>query len=92
MENEIILMPYRASGGQSGVLEMSSFFENIVVCSNFPEFREEKKSDLVVLTDLDDFEQSLAKALEMLNEIPRIIDVQNKIQTVINNVRTFLAD
>ena len=92
MENEIVLMPYRASGGQSGVLEMASFFENIVVCSDFPEFREEKKSDLVVLTDLDDFEQSLAKALEMLNEIPSVIGVQNKIQTVINNVRTFLAD
>ena len=92
MENEIVLMPYRASGGQSGVLEMASFFENIVVCSDFPEFREEKKSNLVVLTDLDDFEQSLAKALEMLNEIPSVIGVQNKIQTVINNVRTFLAD
>ena len=92
MENEIILMPYRASGGQSGVLEMASFFENIVVCSNFPEFHEEKKSELVILTDLDDFEQSLAKALEMLNEIPIIIEVQNKIQSIINNIRTFIAD
>lgn len=92
LENEIVMMPYRASGGQSGVLEMASFFENIVVCSDFPEFREEKKSDLVVLTDLDDFDQSLTKALEMLNEIPNTIDVKNKIQTVINNVRTFLAD
>lgn len=92
LENEIVMMPYRASGGQSGVLEMASFFENIVVCSDFPEFREEKKSDLVVLTDLDDFEQSLAKALKMVNEIHSTIDVENKIQTVINNVRTFLAD
>ena len=92
VENEIILMPYRASGGQSGVLEMASFFENIVVCSNFPEFYEEKKSDLVILTDLDDFEQSIANALEMLNEIPCIIEVQNKIQYIINNIRTFIAD
>ena len=46
----------------------------------------------MVLTDLDDFEQSFEKALEMLNEIPSVIGVQNKIQTVINNVRTFLAD
>ncbi len=92
LENEIVLMPYRASGGQSGVLEMASFFENIVVCSDFPEFHEELKSDLVVLTDLDDFEQSLWKALEIVKKIPNIIDVQNKIKCVINNIRIFLAD
>ena len=92
LENEIVLMPYRASGGQSGILEMASFFENIVVCSDFPEFREELKSDLVVLTDLGDFEQSLFKALEMVKEVPNIIDVQNKIKSVINNIRFFLAD
>ena len=92
IENEIVLMPYRASGGQSGVLEMASFFENIVVCSDFPEFHEELKSDLVVLTGLDDFEQSLLKALEMVKEIPNIIDVQNKIKRIITNIRFFLAD
>ena len=85
-------MPYRASGGQSGVLEMASFFENIVVCSDFPEFREEQKSELVILTCLDDFEQSLFKAFEIMNKIPNIINVQNKIQTVIDNIRIFLAD
>ena len=92
MENEIVLMPYIASGGQSGVLEMASFFENIVVCSDFPEFREEQKSELVILTGLDDFEQSLFKAFEIMNKIPNIINVQNKIQTVIDNLRIFLAD
>ncbi len=92
MENEIILMPYRASGGQSGVLEMALFFENIVVCSDFPEFREERKSDIVILTDLDNFGQSLFKAFEIVGTIPSIINVQNKIQTVINNIRIFLAD
>lgn len=92
MENEIVLMPYRASGGQSGVLEIASFFENIVVCTDFPEFREELKSDRVVFTGLDDFEQSLLRALEMVKKIPSIINVQNKIETVINNIRKFLAD
>ena len=92
LDNEIVLMPYRASGGQSGVLEMASFFENIVVCSDFPEFREEQKSDLVILTGLDDFEQSLFKAFEIMNKIPNIINVQNKIQTVIDNIRNFLAE
>jgi glycosyltransferase involved in cell wall biosynthesis len=92
LENDIVLMPYRASGGQSGVLEMASFFENIVVCSDFPEFREEMKSNRVVLTGLDGFGQSLSKALEMAKEIPLVINVQSKIQTVIDNIRTFLAD
>ncbi|MCL4480634.1 MAG: hypothetical protein M1113_04010 [Candidatus Thermoplasmatota archaeon] len=92
LENEIVLMPYRASGGQSGVLEMASFFENIVVCSDFPEFREERKSDLVILTDLDNFRQYLSKAFEMVNNLPNIINTENKIQTIINNIRIFLAD
>ncbi|MCL6090758.1 MAG: hypothetical protein M1393_06945 [Candidatus Thermoplasmatota archaeon] len=92
LENHIVLMPYRASGGQSGVLEMASFFENVVVCSDFPEFREEKKSDLVVLTDLMNFEPSLLRAFEMVDEIPNIIHVQNKIETVIKNIKNFLAD
>ena len=85
-------MPYHASGGQSGVLEMASFFENVVVCSDFPEFREEKKSDLVFLTDLDHFKQTLFKAVETVDKIPTIIYVQNKIGTAIKNIEYFLID
>ena len=92
MENEIVLMPYIASGGQSGVLEMASFFENIVVCSDFPEFREEKKSDLVILTSLDEFETALIKACENVNTIPDTVNTHDKVQLVANNVRTFIAD
>ena len=92
LENEIVLMPYHASGGQSGVLEMASFFENVVVCSDFPEFREEKKSDLVFLTDLDHFKQTLFKAVETVDKIPTIIYVQNKIGTAIKNIEYFLID
>lgn len=92
LTHQIVLMPYRSSGGQSGVLETASFFENIVVCTDFPEFQEERKSDLVILTNLEDFEQSLSKAIGIVKEIPNIINVQSKVQTVINNIRDFLAD
>lgn len=92
IDNEIILMPYRASGGQSGVLEMASFFENIVVCTDFPEFREEMKNDLVIFTALDDFEQSILKALELENKIPSTISIKNKIQCIIDNIGIFLKE
>ena len=92
LTHQIVLMPYGSSGGQSGVLETASFFENVVVCTDFPEFREEKKSDLVVLTDLVDFDQSLLKAFDMIKDMPSIINVKNKVQTIVNNIKNFLAD
>lgn len=92
INNDIVLMPYNASGGQSGVLEMGSFFENVVVCSDFPEFREEKKSDMIVLTDLDNFEESLYKSIKSVTKIPEIICVEDKIKKVVKNIETFLND
>ena len=92
IENEIVLMPYRASGGQSGVLEFASFFENIVVCTDFPEFREEKKSDFIILTNLSEFELSIEKAIEMVKTLPKEIEVQTKIRTVVKNISNFLFD
>lgn len=92
LNNEIVLMPYRVSGGQSGVLEMASFFENIVVCTDLPEFREERKSDLIILTDLSNFDQSIQMAIERIDQIPQTISVSDKINLVIKNITDFLLD
>ncbi len=92
IEHQIVLMPYIASGGQSGVLETASFFENIVVCTDLPEFREEKKSDLIILTSLDDFERATEKAINMVEIIPKEIEVSNKINIVIENLKKFIQD
>ncbi len=92
LENDIVLMPYRASGGQSGVLEMASFFENIVVCTDFPEFQEEKKSDKVILTSLKNFSTSLDKAILLTKFMRNQIDVQNKIDLVHKNIEQFIEE
>lgn len=92
LRNDVVLMPYRASGGQSGVLEMASFFENIVVCTDFPEFREEKKSELVILTELKDFEKAVLSGIGMTDKIPDQIAVKSKIETVVENIRNFISD
>lgn len=92
LENEIVLMPYRASGGQSGILEMASFFENIVVCTDFPEFREEKKSNLVIITTLAELEQSIERAIAMVRYLPQTINVKDKVETVTKNITNFLLD
>ena len=92
LKNEIVLMPYKVSGGQSGVLETASFFENLVVCTDFPEFREERKNDLIILTDLSDFDKSIQKAIEMIDKVPQIISISEKVKIVVNNITDFLLD
>ena len=74
------------------MLEMASFFENVVVCTDFPEFREEKKSELVILTELKDFEKAVLSGIGMTDKIPDQIAVKSKIETVVENIRNFISD
>lgn len=92
LDNDIVVMPYRASGGQSGVLEMASFFENIVVCTDLPEFREEKRSDLVILTKLENIEEAIRHAISMVDKVPHEINVEDKIRLVTSNISDFLIN
>lgn len=43
-ESDVLLLPYHASGGQSGVMEMASAFDLPTVCIDFPEYREKART------------------------------------------------
>ena len=51
-DSDVLLLLYRASGGQSGVLEISSCFDLTTLVSDFPEYREkaETKSCVVLVS------------------------------------------
>ena len=41
MNTDLVILPYNAPGGFSGILGFSIFFERAVIISDFPEFREQ---------------------------------------------------
>lgn len=43
-DSDVLLLLYRASGGQSGVLEISSCFDLTTLVSDFPEYREKAET------------------------------------------------
>jgi len=93
INSDLILMPYNVPGGQSGVLEMSSFFNSNVICIDFPEFREEvKQGDNIILTNKENFEDQIIKFLENynMNESVKDIYIKNKIIIAENNIKNFI--
>lgn len=90
---DLVLMPYRVPGGQSGVLEMSSFFGNNVICLDFPEFRDEvKKDDRIDLVERGHFYDAVEKFLKNYQPSARTINVIEKLDLAKKNIREFLKE
>lgn len=47
--SDLLLLPYRASGGQSGVMEIASAFDLPTIAIDFPEYREKARTKPSVL-------------------------------------------
>ena len=91
VDADLILMPYNVPGGQSGVLEMSSFFGNDVICLDFPEFREEvKDADNIILVDKSNFCNEIKKYLDNYKTLKRNIEISKKIHSAEENINRFI--
>ena len=91
LEADFVLMPYNVPGGQSGVLEMSSFFGNNVICLDFPEFREEvKEGDQITLVDQKMFYKEIERHLINFKSSKRKIEVGKKINSAKENIDEFV--
>ena len=91
VDADLILMPYNVPGGQSGVLEMSSFFGNNVICLDFPEFREEvKEGDQITLVDQKMFYKEIERHLINFKSSKRKIEVGKKINSAKENIDKFV--
>jgi glycosyltransferase involved in cell wall biosynthesis len=91
INSDLVLMPYNVPGGQSGVLEMSSFFDNNVICFDFPEFREELKDDgKILLVNKDGFYTAIESFLKNFKDSENIINIRKKIQEAESNIKDFI--
>jgi glycosyltransferase involved in cell wall biosynthesis len=91
LDADLILMPYNVPGGQSGVLEMSSFFGNNVICLDFPEFREEvKEGDQITLVDQKMFYKEIERHLISFKSSKRKIEIGKKINSAKENIDEFV--
>lgn len=91
VDADLVLMPYNIPGGQSGVLEMSSFFCNKIICIDFPEFREEiKVDDNIILVDKNNFYKEIEKYLNNYKPSKRRIEVRKKIISAETNIDKFI--
>lgn len=90
---DLILMPYNSSGGHSGILEMSAFFEVPLIGISFTEY-EEKKKDLtsdIVLTSKENFEKEIQKFLEnWSNKTLKSIRITDKVDRSASELSSFL--
>jgi len=92
-DSDLILMPYKVPGGQSGVLEMSSFFASNVICIDFPEFREEiKADDNIILVKRSDFESKIIEYISNYKLNDKRIFINKKIEKAEKNIMEFLKE
>lgn len=86
----LLILPYNAPGGLSGVLEQAIFYDLPTIAIDFPEFEEQAiGTSCVKLVNSDNFVSALANYLQLVaNE--RTINIRDKIIKAIVNVRQLL--
>ena len=79
---DLLLLPYSASGGLSGVLSQAIFFEILVIGIEFPEYIEEAKGhENVILVKRDDFKNAIRDFLDNFKPgKSKTINVKEKIE------------
>ena len=86
---DLLLLPYSASGGWSGVLSQAIFFEISVIGIEFPEYIEEAKGhENVILVKREDFKNAIKDfIINFKNERYKIIKVKEKIENSVNYLK-----
>ncbi|QRF75031.1 hypothetical protein Thermo_00524 [Thermoplasmatales archaeon] len=91
--SDLVVIPYNAPGGHSGVLETAIAFDNSVICIKHPEYEEQSTGlDGIVLTDPDHFHEDLKMCLKENSQcnIKTTINISEKIDRAVDSVRHLL--
>ena len=90
MNTDLLLLPYNAPGGHSGVLEQAIFFDVQTVAIDFPEYQEQAKGiSNVKLTSMDNFSNSVYEQIEALGHADNI-NVKEKILEARENLKILI--
>ena len=93
METDMVLLPYNAPGGQSGVLEIASLFNITAIAFDFPEYREKSMGrDNVVLCAREEFTDHVRQRLVEFHGMENTaVDIHSKIALAKYNIDADLA-
>jgi hypothetical protein len=91
LSTDLIILPYNAPGGHSGVLELALFFEVPVIAINFPEYSEQSVSQPKVKLKSYIDENDILDFLNSINRNNKTIRVKEKIEQATNNIKTLLC-
>lgn len=87
----LLILPYNAPGGRSGVLEQAIFFETPAVILDFPEYKEQAKGVASVkVTSANDLQKNI---YEMLNVSPKKTElgINKKINEVLHEAEKYFV-
>lgn len=94
LESDLLILPYNASGGQSGVMEIGSCFDLPILVSDFPEYREKAAQKPTVTVYPDGMmEAALRQFLKDFQpHLPRQVKIQEKLDRVRTYVQTLVDE
>lgn len=93
-QSDLLLLPYNASGGQSGVMEIASCFDLPSIVSDFPEYREKAETKpTVLICESSKMLDAIRTALtQTRSRAPRRIALAEKVTLARTYVETFLRE
>ena len=92
--SDLLLLPYNASGGQSGVMEIASCFDLPSIVSDFPEYREKAATKPTIeLSEPGRMGEAIRSALVQVGSgPPRRISLSEKLAIARDYVDRFLTE
>ncbi|HTT45852.1 MAG TPA: hypothetical protein VMH38_07580 [Thermoplasmata archaeon] len=94
LRSDLLLLPYNASGGQSGVMEIASCFDLPSIVSDFPEYREKARTKpTVTLCARDQMADAIRSAItQATTRPPRQVALWEKVAVAQSYVDRFLQE
>lgn len=94
MGADIVLLPYNAPGGHSGVLEQSMFFEVPTVAMAFPEYKEQSKNsnNVILINTEQELFGILSKLIRNGSKSSHKINLKQKMTEAKENIRVLVAN
>lgn len=87
---DLLVLPYKAPGGHSGVLEQAIFFELPTVAIDFPEYREQAcGSSNIKLTDITKLASNIESCINNLKE-REYVSINTKLLYALKNANDLL--
>lgn len=91
LNSDLVLLPYKVSGGHSGVLEQAKYYGVPTIVLDFPEYIEEANNfEIVTVTSRENFSKVILTVFSRLSS-SRICSLKEKTEEAIKNVSVLIS-